>query len=96
MAILIGLLIAAFGALVWVLDWSVSRAEASTIGVILIVLGAIVILASRLISEKSAMERVMAEEPADDWSNAVGTEEAPENDARPWRAHPPQQPPPVP
>jgi hypothetical protein len=96
MAILIGLLIAAFGALIWVLDWSVSRAEASTIGVILIVLGAMVVLASRLISERSAMERVTAEERPDDRSIAVGSEEAPENDARPWRARPPQEPPPIP
>jgi thiol:disulfide interchange protein len=89
MAILIGLLIAAFGALIWVLDWSMSRAEASTIGVILIVLGAMVMLASRLISERSAMERVMAEEQAEHWPTEVGTEKAPENDARPWRARPP-------
>jgi hypothetical protein len=93
MAILIGFVLLAFGALIWALDWSVSGAQASTIGVILIVLGAMVMLASRLMSEKAAIDRGLTAEPRGDRSAPVGVEETPEDEAQLLRARPPQQPP---
>jgi membrane protein involved in colicin uptake len=93
MAILIGFALLAFGALIWALDWSVSGAEASTIGVILIVFGAMVMLASRLVSEKGAIDRGMTEERQGDRATAVGFEETPQDETRRLRARPPQQPP---
>jgi hypothetical protein len=92
MAILIGFLVVAFGALVWMLDWSVGALNASTIGVILIVLGAMVVLASRLISEKAAIDRSMTDEQRD-WSTPLGVEEAPEDDLQRVQPRPPDHPP---
>jgi hypothetical protein len=92
MAMLIGFLVLAFGALIWVLDWSVSGVDASTIGVILIVLGGMIVLASRLISEKAAIDRRMTDEPRD-WLTAEGVEDAPEDDAEPLQRRPPDHPP---
>ena len=92
MAILIGFLVVAFGALVWMLDWSVGGLNASTIGVILIVLGAMVVPASRLISEKTAIDRSMTDEQRD-WSTPLGVEEAPEDDLQRVRPRPPDHPP---
>jgi hypothetical protein len=92
MAILVGVLVLALGALIWVLDWSVSGVDASTIGVILIVLGGMIVLASRLISEKAAIDRRVTEEPRD-WSTPEGVEEAPEDDAQPLQRRPTDLPP---
>jgi hypothetical protein len=92
MAILLGLLVVAFGALVWVLDWSVGGLNASTIGVILIVLGAMVVLASRLIFEKAAIDRSMTDEQRD-WSTPLGPQEAPEHDLQDVRPRSPDHPP---
>jgi hypothetical protein len=92
MAMLIGFLVLAFGALIWVLDWSVSGVDATTIGVILIVLGGMIGLASRLISEKAAIDRRMTDEPRDRLT-ADGVEDAPEDDAEPFQRRPPDHPP---
>lgn len=91
MVILIGFVLVAFGALIWVFDWSVSGAEASTIGVILIVLGAMVVLASRLVSEKAAIDRGITEERQGEWSIPAGPEETPQDERRALRARPRQQ-----
>jgi hypothetical protein len=93
MAMLIGFVLLAFGALIWALDWSVSGGEASTIGVILIVLGAMVMLASRLIWERAAINRGMTEERQGDRPTPVRFEETPQDETRRLRARPPQQPP---
>lgn len=85
MPILIGLLVLALGGVVWAFDWSVGDADASTIGVILIVLGGMIILASRLVSEKAAIDRTASEEPRTDWTTS-GVEEMPEDDGRRFRA----------
>ena len=92
MAILVGILVLAVGALIWVLDWSVSGVDSSTIGVILIVLGGMIVLASRLISEKAAIDRGMAVEPRD-WSTPEDAEEAQEDDAQRFQRRPPDHPP---
>jgi hypothetical protein len=91
MAILIGLLVLALGGVVWALDWSVSGADASTIGVILIVLGGMIILASRLVSEKAAIEHAASEEPRSDWPHRAAGE-TPEDEARRFRAGEPPVP----
>ena len=92
MAILVGILVLAVGALIWVLDWSVSGVDSSTIGVILVVLGGMIVLASRLITEKGAIDRGMTEEPRD-WSTPEPAEEAPEDDAQPFQRRPSDHPP---
>jgi hypothetical protein len=91
MPILIGLVVVALGGAVWVLDWSVGGADASTIGVILIVLGGMIILASRLVSERAAVDRTTSEEPRSDWATP-GIEETPEDEARRFRAGQPPAP----
>jgi hypothetical protein len=91
MPILIGLLVVALGGAVWALDWSVRGADASTIGVILIVLGGMIALASRLVSERAAIDREASQEPRNDWATAPA-EETPEEEARRFRAGRPPSP----
>ena len=85
MVIVFGILLVAAGAvLLWAVDGTVSGVEASTIGLIALVVGGIGILASLLLSARATSGR------GKDSLTPLGVEAGQEEEWRPFRRQPPQ------
>jgi hypothetical protein len=100
MALIISVLVLGLGvALVWGPDRSVGSLETSQIGIIVLAIGVIGLLASLFASRRAASERALSEGRGANleglgWPHAarVDLEEAPDDEGRPFRPRPPNEP----
>jgi hypothetical protein len=94
MVIVLGILLVAAGAaLFWGVDRTVSGVEVSTMGVMLMAVGGIGVLASLLLSARATSGRGATAGRGGDSLSPLGVEAGQEDETRPFRRHPPQQPP---
>jgi hypothetical protein len=101
MALVITVLILALGvALVWGPDRSIGSVETSQVGLIVLAIGVIGLFASLVAARRAASERALSESGGfhperRGWPQAatVDLEEAPDDEAHPFRPRPPDQPP---